>query len=123
MNPVTFSQKKYMSQPPFNGVAPRITANDVNKYRGRYVTMVTEATEFNTPLVTKDVITGKDVVIHNLADEGQLARINEFFLFVDSTSGDLLYHSNGTMPDDFDAKSYAKLVEFMGNGYGNMFGM
>lgn len=112
-----------MSQPPFNGVAPRISANDIDKYRGRYVTMVTEASEFGTPLVTKDVITSKDVVIHSITDEGQLARINEFFLFVESTSGDLIYHSNGTMPDDFDAKSYAELVRMSNNGYGHLFGL
>lgn len=112
-----------MSQPPFNGVAPRISADDVDKYRGCYVAMVTEASEFSTPLVTKDVITNKDVVIHNITDEGQLARINEFFLFVESTSGDLMYHSNGTMPDDFDAKSYSELVRLMNNGYGHLFGM
>lgn len=85
--------------------------------------MVTEAFEFGTPLSTKDVITNKDVIIYNIPDEAQMARINEFFLYVDNNTGHLFYHSNGTMPDDFDAKSYAELVRMAGGSYGHLFGV
>lgn len=109
-----------MSLPTYNGVAPRITADEIDQYRGRYVTLWVSANSAGNPQACTCLLTKKPPEIHQ--SQSAFATNTEAVCFVDNNSGRLFYHSIGHLDDEVDEKGLAALVQHS-KQYPALFGM
>ena len=108
--------------PEFKGVAARISADSINKYRGQFVTLVIRLAKLDTNGPTgSEVVSGEIFTVKSApVAPDAYAQINEFTVYVDH-NGDLLYHSHGTMNDAFDCAAYGELVKLISSHHASLF--
>jgi hypothetical protein len=101
--------------PDFNGVAPRISALDLARFKGQYVTIVGKPYKMDAVegLLMHDVVSNEKMSVLGFNDSDNIAQINEFVVYVNPASSALQYHSHGTCNDDFDIDAYKRLLDLI----------
>lgn len=100
--------------PEFNGVAARISAADISKHRGQFVTLVcrpVKLTEAGNILLV-EIASEQNIELCEYPPtvNDSLSHVNEFVCYINPTNAAVMYHSHGTFNDEFDADAYRKLL-------------
>lgn len=98
--------------PPYTGVSPRVTSQNYQSYRGKYVSIIFvlhEDGQFTCGA------TGKVLALTDVPATVEVSRVSEFICYVDLSTGDLVYFQHALLDDEFDFEVYRRLLKVSSN--------
>lgn len=115
-----YQQKKVLPTDP-KWCAPRISADEIQKYVGRSVTLIGDASVAGADgsIEFQCIVSGQRFKVQNVNSSDLVTR-NELQIFVDP-SGNFYLESSTQLDDDFDAEAYKQLIGLIRNHHSSLF--